>query len=109
MTPSNVKFKRAQKYSPKVWIRIAVSEKGTSEPFFAAQKQAITESAYLIHCIKARLIPFINCYHTFSKVLFCPDLTISHYASSVTEFLEDQKTSLATREKIHRTVFKYVL
>ena len=69
ITPSNVKFKRAQKYSAKVLVWAGVSEKGISEPFFPEQKQAINEPTYLNHCIKARLILFIIHYHESNKVL----------------------------------------
>ena len=74
ITPPNVKFKHAQKYPARVLVWAAVSEKGTSESFFAERKQGINEPTYLNHCIKARLIPFINHYHKSNKVLFWPDL-----------------------------------
>jgi transposase len=99
ITPANVKFKRTQKYSPKILVWIALSEKGTSEPFFAEQKQAINESTYLNYCIKRRLIPFIKHYHKSSEVLFWPDLATSHYSSSVTQFLEEQNIHLVPKEQ----------
>ena len=82
-----------------VLVLAAVSERGTSEPFFAEQRQAINESTYLNHCIKGRLIPFFNHYYKSNKVLFWPDLAISHYTSSVIEFLEDQNINLLPKEK----------
>ena len=109
ITPLNMKFKSAQKYSTKVLIWAVVSEKKTSEPFFAEQKQAINEPIYFNHCIKARLIPFINYYHKSNKVLFWPDMATSHYVSSVAEFLEDQNSNLVSKEKIRRIVLKYAL
>lgn len=39
VTPAHVKLKRTQKYSAKVLVWIAVSDKGISEPFFAQQRQ----------------------------------------------------------------------
>ena len=55
---------------------IAVSESGISKPYFAQQHQAVTEKIYLNKCIKARLIPFIETYHSKEKVLFWPDLRV---------------------------------
>ena len=99
VTPSHVKFKRTQKYSAKVLVWIAVSDKGISEPFFAKQSQAINEITYLRQCVQARLIPFINKYHNNEKVLFWPDLASSHYANSVIEFFEEQNIDFVPREK----------
>ncbi|CAF4694248.1 unnamed protein product [Rotaria socialis] len=73
-TPSEVKFKRIQKYPAKLLGWTAISEKGISKPFFAKQTQTISERAYLKKCIEARLMPFLNSYHNIEKVLFWPDL-----------------------------------
>ncbi|CAF4619178.1 unnamed protein product, partial [Rotaria socialis] len=72
-TPSEVKFKRIQKYPAKLLGWTAISEKGISKPFFAKQTQTISERAYLKKCIEARLMPFLNSYHNIEKVLFWPD------------------------------------
>ena len=42
-TPSDVKFKRTQKYLAEILVWIAISEKGISQLFFAKQTQAINE------------------------------------------------------------------
>ena len=63
ITPSDVKFKRTEKYCTKVLVWIAISENGISKPFFSKQAQAINEITYLKHCIKARLMSFIKTYH----------------------------------------------
>lgn len=99
VTPPNVKFRRTQKYCVKVLVWIAVSENGISKPFFAKQAQAINETTYLNQCIKARLMPFINSYHDLNRVLFWPDLATSHYATTVTDFLEQQGICLVPKEK----------
>ena len=49
--------------------------------------------------IKACLIPFIKRYHKSNKVLFWPDLAMSHYASSITKFLENQNINIVPKEK----------
>ena len=98
VTPPNVKFKRTQKYSPKVLVWIAISEKGVSEPFFAQQRQAINGTIFLEQCVKERLMPFIEDHHITGKVLFWPDLASSHYAASVTEFFEENNIDLVPRE-----------
>ena len=51
-----------------------------SQPFFAKQKQDISQEIYFRDCIIARVMLFIHQrYHTKEKVLFWPDLATSHY------------------------------
>ncbi len=98
VTPPEVKFKRTQKYEPKVLIWIAISEKGVSSPFFAKQKQAINEEVYLNECIIKRLMPFIDTFHEKEKVLFWPDLAPSHYSNSVTRYLDQNGVQFVARD-----------
>ena len=91
VSPAEVKFKRTQKYSAKLMVWIALSEKGISDPFFAKQHQSVNEETYLEHCSKGHLMPFINRYHDPNKVLFWPDLASSHYASSVIDLVPKEK------------------
>ena len=65
ITPSDVKFKRTQKYCTKVLVWIAISENGISK-----QAQAINEITYLKHCIKACLMSLIKTYDNKENVLF---------------------------------------
>ena len=69
-TAPQVKFKRIQKFEPKILVWIAISEKGISKPFFSKQKQAVSQTTYLNRCIIARLISFIKSHHDKEKVLF---------------------------------------
>ena len=94
-----MKLKRTQKYSAKVMVWIALSEKGISEPFFAKQHQSISAETYLEYYIKGHLMPFINHYHDPTEVLFWPHLASSHYASSVIDFLYEKKIELVPKEK----------
>ena len=97
--PAEVKFKQTQKYSAKVMVRIALPEKGISEPFFAKHHQSVNEETYLDHFIKGHLMPFINLYHDPNKVLFWPDLASSHCASNVIDFFDEQKIESVPKEK----------
>lgn len=93
-----VKFKRAQKFAPKILVWVAISENGISTPFFAKQKQAVTQTTYLNECIIPHLMPFIEKYHNKTSVLFWPDLARSHYGAKVTEYLEDNGIQFVPRE-----------
>lgn len=97
-TSPEVKFRRTQKYKPKVLVWIAISENGTSTPFFAKQKQVINEGTYLNECIIQRLMPFITTHHNKEKVLFWPDLASSHYSDSVRRYLKENDVEFVPRD-----------
>ncbi|CAM4974515.1 unnamed protein product [Rotaria socialis] len=89
-TPSQIKFKRAQKFEPKILVWIAISENGISKSFvFAKQKQAVNPITYLDNYIVARLMPFITSHQKKEKVLFWPDLASSHYGHNVVQYLDE--------------------
>ena len=44
-------------------------------------------------------MPFINQHQNSSNLLLWSDLASSHYASSVTQFLEDKNIHLVSKEK----------
>ena len=69
-TAPHVKFKRTQKFEPKILVWIAISEKGIYKPFFSKQEQAVSQTTYLNRCIIARLIPFIKSHHNKEKYCF---------------------------------------
>ncbi|CAF4380175.1 unnamed protein product [Rotaria socialis] len=46
----------------------------------------------------ARLMPFIDSYHTKEKVLFWPDLASSHYDHNVIHYLNDNKVKFVPIE-----------
>ena len=98
VAPPEVKFKFNQKFEPKIMVWIAVSESGISKPYFAQQHQATTEKIYLNKCIKARLIPFIETYHSKEKVLFWPDLARSNYARQVIDYLMKNGISVVSQQ-----------
>ena len=78
-TPPQIKFKRTQKFEPKILVWIAVSESGILKPFFSKQKQSVNQTTDLDKCIIARLMQFIQSYHIKEKVLLWSDLASSHY------------------------------
>ncbi|CAF0986273.1 unnamed protein product [Rotaria magnacalcarata] len=93
-TAADVKSKRTKKCEPNLLVWITLFENGISKPFFSKQKQTVTQKAYLNNCVKARLIPLIDCYHTKEKVLFWPDLSSSHYGHDVIHYLNSNKVKL---------------
>lgn len=94
-----VKFKPTKKFEPKIMAWIAVSENDISEPFFSEQKQPITQTTYLNECVKARLIPFIQSYHSKRNVLFWPDLARSHYAHQVIEYFNENDIRFVSEQE----------
>ena len=46
-TAPQVKFKRTQKFEPKILDWITISEKAISKPFFSKQKRAVSQTTYL--------------------------------------------------------------
>jgi len=92
-TPYDVKNWKCAKYEQKVLVWVAISRFGVSDPFIVRSGFSINQSVYLNQCIKKRLIPFIQKYHRRHKYLFWPDLATSHYAHTVTKYLDNQKVS----------------
>ena len=50
-TPPQIKFKRTQKFKPKILVWIVVSESGILKPFFSKQKQSVNQTTDLDKCI----------------------------------------------------------
>ena len=73
-------------------------KKEISKPFFSKQKQAVNQTTYLNRCIIARLIPFIKSHHNKEKVLFWPDLSLSHYGHDVLQYLNQNDIQFVDKE-----------
>ncbi|CAF4620407.1 unnamed protein product [Rotaria socialis] len=73
-----IKFRRTQKFEPKVLVWAAVPENSVSQLFFSKQKQAR--------------------FHTKEKVLFWPDLATSHYSHTVMDHLDDNEVQMVHKE-----------
>ena len=101
VTPSYVKFKRAQKYSANVLVWIAVSDKDISQLFVAKQRQAINEITYLKECVKSRLMPFIKDITITILTRFCFGL-IWHQVimlAALPSFLKSKRSVLYFEKK----------
>lgn len=98
VTPSSVKYKQKAKYEDKLLVYICMSEKGVSRPYFVPSGLAINQNIYLEECIKKRVIPFINEYHSNGQYLFWADLASSHYANSILNHLQENNISYVTKE-----------
>ena len=59
---------------------------------------AINPEVYLNECIIKRLVPFINKYHSNGNYVFWADLALSHYAYSVTDWLEEQNIPFVPKD-----------
>ena len=88
LTPNDVKHYDKSKYEPKVLVWLAISTKGVSKIFIRPSGMAVNQEVYLNECIIKRLVPFINQHHKDDNYVFWPDLASSHYAKSVTDWLE---------------------
>ena len=71
-----------------VWV--AISENGISKELIRpVGAPAINQYIYLQECLIKRLQPFIEEYHSDGKYIFWPDCASSHYAYSVTKWMDD--------------------
>ena len=52
---------------------------------------AVNQEIYIKNCIKKKLIPFIDKYHSHGAYVFWPDLASSHYAKIIIAHLNKKK------------------
>lgn len=97
-TRPNIKYKRKQKFEPKLLVWLAMSANGCSTPYIRKSKNAVTGDVYLKECIQRRLIPFIERNHLQGKFIFWPDLARAHYAPQVLRTLEANDIPYVPRE-----------
>ena len=64
---------------------------------FLRDWQLCVFSVYKNDCIIKRLIPFINKHHSDGNYVFWPDLASSHYARSVTNYLDEKNIRYVTK------------
>jgi len=98
LTPADVSYWEKAKFEEKLLLWIVVSSKGIGQVYIAPSKQAINQHVYLEECIKKRLVPFINKYHSGDQYVFWPDLASSHYANSVQDWLGEQSISFLAKK-----------
>jgi hypothetical protein len=87
-TPNNVKYSEKSKFESKVLVWLAISNRGVSKLFMVPSGLAINQHVYLKECIIKRLVPFIKKHHQNGDYVFWPDLASSHYAKSVTNWMD---------------------
>jgi len=98
-TPASVKYRENAKFEKKLLVWVCASEKGISKPYFVPSGLAVNKNVYLEQCVKKRLLPFINAYHSDGQYLFWPDLASSHYAKTVTDHFETEGINYVLREE----------
>ena len=85
-----LRFKGKQKCPTKYLVWQAIDSNGnTSDPFIS--EGTMNSEIYLNECLKKKLLPFIKKYHANRKILFWSDLSTSHYANIVLEWLNNEK------------------
>ena len=96
-TPSDVKFIKKKKYSPKILVWMAMSSKGVSNVYVHKSRQAVSTDIYLKECINKRLLPFIEKHHKNDDYVFWPDLASAHYATNVLHRLQKKNVPVVAK------------
>ena len=96
-TSDCVKLKRVTKYEPKLLVWVAISPLGKSKHYIVPYGQAVNETVYIEHCLKASLVPFINRVHSDVEIVFWPDLASSYYSKKVLAYLESQNIEIVPK------------
>src|SRR5690349_10746949 len=86
-----------KKFESKLLIWLAISPRGISHLFITPSGLAIDQHIYLNECIKKRLIPFLQEYHSDDNYVFWPDLASLHYAKSVIAHLTEQNATFVEK------------
>ena len=76
-TPFSVEYKSKQKFSQKVMIWLAISERGRYDIFVTPAGLEINSQVYIDECIRARLVPLINQLHGYDEKFILA--TLNHY------------------------------
>ncbi|KAL4465543.1 hypothetical protein ABPG72_013992 [Tetrahymena utriculariae] len=98
-TPSSVKYRTATKFESKILVWICFSNEGLSQPYFIESGLAINQQIYLKECIQKILLPLLQKYHSDGNYVFWPDLASSHYANSVTKFLNEKQIQFVQKQE----------
>jgi hypothetical protein len=97
VTPAEVMVIRKSKYEKKLGMWLAVSSHGISTPFFFESGLAINQAIFKEKCLKSRLLPFINKYHSDDKYVYWADSTASHYTESCCDFIVKNSINLVEK------------
>ncbi|XP_065672082.1 uncharacterized protein LOC136089911 [Hydra vulgaris] len=86
--PESVRFIGKEKFPKKLFMWIAISDRGICKPLFRTSKAvAINSSIYINECLEKRLLPFIHKYRGDFNYLFWPDLASSHYSKETLNWM----------------------
>jgi len=97
-TSPTVKYMPTAKYEKKLLVWLCFSDKGISKPIFRESGFAVNQEIYLHDCIKKKLVPFIEQYHSDGEYIFWPDLASSHYANSVQDYMNEKNINFVKKE-----------
>ena len=81
----DVKFSTQRKFEQRLLVWIAISPAGISKLFFCPATSNVNKDIYVNKCVKQRLLPFIQQYHSDDRYIFWPDLATAHYANFTLE------------------------
>ena len=88
--PPKVQFKFKSKFEPKVLVWMAISSRGHLMLFFAERNCSVNGEIYRNECISARLVPFLEEYHSDGNYIFWPDLASAHYADATQQLMTEK-------------------
>ena len=74
----------------KVLVWMAISPKGSSEPYIVTSGNAVTAAVYIKECLP-KLKKFIDTYPREDNYIFWSDLASAHYAKATLEAYEELK------------------
>jgi hypothetical protein len=98
-TPPDVRFKAMKKFPTQLLVWLCISPHGLSEPFFLERPNSINGEIYRQHCIKDKLMKFINSHQQpRDSIIFWPDLASAHYAKATTDLLTSLSVTFVPRE-----------
>lgn len=97
-TPTEVRYKATRKYPVQLMVWLCISPRGVSQPFFMERPNSMDGNTYREECIKKRLVPFIQKWHSMDSIMFWPDLASAHYANQTTALLRHLNVPFVQRQ-----------
>ena len=97
--PISTKYIEKSKFSKKLLVWIAISEKGLSQSYIAPSGIAINSEVYINECIQSKLVAYINKYFKNDEYVFWPDLASSHYSKKALEAYKELNIKFVPKEQ----------
>jgi len=91
--------KHKEKYPRQYLVWQAIGADGNRSEPYVSIGQTMNAAVYLQHCIKERLLPFIDKFYRRYQVLFWPDLATCHYQRDVLQCLQDSGVEVVPKIK----------